>query len=212
MQFNLLRNDPNLKHLTTFFKILTSLWTMEDYIPRFDDYISKLNPIIEEILSMDDDTLRIQPSVSLQMIKLFHILKGISLGLTSSKNFGVFFDWFYPEYFRIINKALTVYIDNDNLTIVVFKFLAELLNNRFSRHKSDFTWNINGLILFREIAKITIDYLKYTDHLSLKSVGNDLYTEKLKIFQSLLILFQNAFTGFYINFAICDFYNDDTFL
>ena len=83
------------------------------------------------------------------MIKVFHILKGIVTGLTTSRHFTLFFDWFYPEYFQLVHKALTPggYLEDDELTLTVFKFLAELLNNRCSRLRFD-TWNINGLILF----------------------------------------------------------------
>jgi hypothetical protein len=46
MQFNILQNDPNLKHLGQFFKILTNLWVHEDFVESFESYISQLNTII----------------------------------------------------------------------------------------------------------------------------------------------------------------------
>lgn len=50
MQFNILQNDPNLKHLGSFFKILTNLWVHEDFVENFETYISQLNGIIVDIL------------------------------------------------------------------------------------------------------------------------------------------------------------------
>ena len=38
--------------------------------------------------------------------KLFYILKGIVGGMTSSRTFALFFDWFYPDYFHIIGNSL----------------------------------------------------------------------------------------------------------
>jgi len=91
-------------------------------------------------------------------MKLFYILKGIVNALSSSRHFSLFFDWFYPENFTIIGKALSAFINDDEVVLVIFKFLAELVNNRCSRLRFD-TWNINGLIVFKEAAKITIQYL-----------------------------------------------------
>jgi exportin-7 len=85
-------------------------------------------------------------------------------GLNTQKNFGLFFDWFYPEYFPIIAKALNGFIHDDEMVLMIFKFLAEIVNNRCSRLRFD-TWNINGLIVFKEAAKISIQYLQWTDGL-----------------------------------------------
>jgi hypothetical protein len=76
-------------------------------------------------------------------------------GLSSSRHFALFFDWFYPQYFTIIETALNAFISDDEVVLVIFKFIAELVNNRCSRLRFD-TWNINGLIVFKEAAKITI--------------------------------------------------------
>ena len=44
---------------------------------------------------------------------------------------------------------------DDEMILTIFKFLGEIVNNRCSRLRFD-TWNINGLIVFKEAAKITI--------------------------------------------------------
>ena len=46
MQFNILQNDPNVKHIGQFFKVLTGLWVNEDFVDEFEAYISQLNSII----------------------------------------------------------------------------------------------------------------------------------------------------------------------
>ena len=143
-------------------------------------------------------------------MKLFYILKGIVTALSSSRHFALFFDWFYPENFTIISKALSAYIQDDEVVLVIFKFIAELVNNRCSRLRFD-TWNINGLIVFKEAAKITIQYLQLYDNLNNKVVKRDVYKEKYKFLQSIMTIYSNCITGHFINFAICEFYNDDTF-
>ena len=89
------------------------------------------------------------PNAKLELVKLFYILKGIVNGLNSNKHFALFFEWFYPDYFQIITKALNAFIEDDELVLIIFKFLAELVNNRCSRLRFE-PWNINGLILFKE--------------------------------------------------------------
>jgi len=83
MQFNILQNDPNLKHLSTFFKILTSLWVNEDFVEGFETYISQLNTIMLEVFKLDDASLKTLPAVKLELMKLFHILRGIVHGMNT---------------------------------------------------------------------------------------------------------------------------------
>ncbi len=91
-------------------------------------------------------------------MKLFYILKGIAQGMNTQKNFALFFDWFYPDYIGCITKTLNVFIDDDEVVLLIFKLLCEMVNNRCSRLRFD-TWNINGLIVFKEAAKIVVQYL-----------------------------------------------------
>eukprot|EP00347_Sterkiella_histriomuscorum_P000570 403375338 len=210
MQFNILQNDPNLKHISQFFKILTILWLHEDYIESFETYISQLGGIIQGIFTLEGDIAAQNPEIRLQVMKLFYILKGIVTALSSSRHFGLFFDWFYPENFTIIGKALSAYINDDEVVLVIFKFLSEIVNNRCSRLRFD-TWNINGLIVFKEAAKITIQYLQLYDNLNTKIVKRDSYKEKYKFLMAIMTIYTNCITGHFINFAICEFYNDDTF-
>lgn len=82
-------------------------------------------------------------------------MKGIVHGLNTQRTFALFFDWFYPEYFPIIGKALECYLSDDEVVLIIFKFLSELVNNRCSRLRFD-SWNINGLVSFKEASKISI--------------------------------------------------------
>lgn len=100
-------------------------------------------------------------------MKLFYIFKGIVNAMNTAKNFGLFFDWFYPDYFSCITKTLSAFIDDDEVVILIFKFLAEIVNNRCSRLRYE-TWNINGLIIFKETAKILCQYLGAFDSLRSK--------------------------------------------
>lgn len=56
--------------------------------------------------------------------------------------------------------------------------LCELVNNRNNRVRFE-TWNINGLIVFKESAKYVIKLLQVWDSLKAKS-GSDPYLSKWK--------------------------------
>lgn len=210
MGFNILQNDGNFKHLSQFYKILSSLWINDDFIENFDTYISQLNRIIQEIFNLDENQLRALPNAKTELIKLFYILKGIISGLNSTKHFGLFFEWFYPDYFQIITRALAVFIEDDELTYIIFKFLLELLNNRGGRLRFD-TWNINGLVIFKETSKIINDYLTLFDCLSRKSVKRDKYRDIYKFLDIFIQVANNCISGGFINFAVCSFYEDNSF-
>lgn len=109
---------------------------------------------------MDENKLKSFPNSKIELIRLFHILKGIVSGLNSNRNFSLFFEWFYPDYFQIINKALSAFIEEDDLVLIIFKFLAELVNNRSSRLRFD-TWNINGIIVNFHILITNISLLGF---------------------------------------------------
>ena len=189
---------------------MTILWLHEDFVENFETYISQLNGIINDLLSADAGTLASNPEARHQLMKLFFILKGIVNGLSSSRHFALFFDWFYPTNFTIIEKALNAFINDDQMVLVIFGFLGELVNNRCSRLRFD-TWNINGLIVFKEAAKIVIQYMQISDNLQSKVVKKDIYREKFKFLSGIMNIYTNCITGHFINFAICEFYNDDTF-
>lgn len=201
-----------MKHLGQFFKILTGLWVHEDFVENFETYISQLNGLIVNLLSQDEQAIaKNYAEVKREYMKLFFILKGIVHGLNTQKYFALFFDWFYPEYFPIIGRGLTAFIHDDEVVLVIFKFLAELVNNRCSRLRFD-TWNINGLVVFKEAAKISIQYLQWTECLTTKAgKSGDIYKDKFKFLDSFMNIFINCITGHFINFAICEFYSDDTF-
>ena len=51
---------------------------------------------------------------------------------------------------------------DDEVVLVTFKFLTELVMNRGNRVRFD-TWNINGLIVFKETAKYAVQLMTLWD-------------------------------------------------
>ena len=153
------------------------------------------------------------PGAKNEVMKLLFILRGIMRGLTNNRYFNLFFDWFYPSYLSaVIEGTLNAFYDDDEVVHTCIKLMTELVNNRNNRVRFD-TWNINGLVVFKETAKYVIKLLLVWDSLQNKAVkvaGED-YKEKWKYVKEICNLYQNVINGNYINFAICEYYNDDVF-
>lgn len=128
----------------------------EDYVNDLHSYLEQLSPKIEALFTLDSNVLKNTPGGKLETTKMFYVLRGILRGLSNSKTFNLFFEWFYPEYFQlIVEGALNAFYDDDEVVNVTFKFLSELVLSRNNRLRFD-TWSINGLIVFKETAKYVI--------------------------------------------------------
>lgn len=92
----------------------------------------------------------------------------------------------------------------------VFKFLTELVFNRNNRLRFD-TWSIDGLIVFKESAKYVVQLLSLWECFKTKPIQNNAYKEKWCHLKQISKLLAHVLTGNYVNFAICEYYNDTIF-
>ena len=106
--------------------------------------------------------------------RLFNILRGIFRGALNHKAFDMTFNWFYPQHFGLVKKCLSVYVNDDEITYLIFKFINELLDNTTNRLRFD-TWNVNGLIIFKESSSFMLEYLGYFNYFETKKVRSDKY-------------------------------------
>ena len=147
---------------------------------------------------------------------IFFILRGLFAGATTHKNFALLFDWFYPEHWGVIKKCLDVYIQSpcdDDIVLLILKFLDELVDNTSNRLRFD-TWSINGLIVYKESASFVMQFIQTFNCLeaSAKPLRNgDQYKEVFRFQKVLMKMLQKFILGDYINFAICEYYEDQTF-
>ena len=148
--------------------------------------------------------------------RIFFILRGLFSGATSHKNFALLFDWFYPEHWGVIKKCLNVYIMtpcDDDIVLLILKFLDELVDNSSSRLRFD-TWSINGLIVYKESASFILEFMQIFNCLDIQSKPlrqGDLYKEIFRFEKVLMKMLEKFILGDYINFAICEYYEDLTF-
>ena len=110
----------------------------------------------------------------------------------------------------IIEGALNAFHEDDEVVMCVFKFLTEMVFNRNNRLRFD-TWSIDGLIVFKETAKYVIQLLTIWDCFKNKPIRANAYNEKWCHLKQISHLFSNVLTGSYVNFAICEYYQDTIF-
>ena len=63
--------------------------------------------------------------------------------------------------------TLNAFYEDDEVVHMSLKVLTEFVNNRSNRMRFD-TWNINGLVVFKESAKYVIKLLQLWDCLQTK--------------------------------------------
>lgn len=67
----------------------------------------------------------------------------------------------------MVEGTLNVFYDDDETVHACLKLLVELVNNRGNRVRFD-TWNINGLVVFKETAKYIVKLLELWGSLASK--------------------------------------------
>lgn len=152
----------------------------------------------------------------LKVLRLFHIIRGLFRGCLTHKQFSVLFDWFYPEYFGVVQQCLSAYLQppcDDDVVVLILKFLQELVDNSSNRLRFD-TWSINGLIVYKESAELMITFLNHFGCLNSTQkavLHGDEYKERLRFLKVSMTILHKCIIGNYINFAICEYYNDNSF-
>ncbi len=67
------------------------------------------------------------------------------------------FEWLYPEYFPIFQKAAAAFYDNPLVMTSLLKFFSEFSYNKAGRISFDVS-SVNGILIFKEVSKAIIEY------------------------------------------------------
>ena len=93
---------------------------------------------------------------------------------------------------------------SNKIVVQTLKLMSEILDNHNGRLRFD-TWNMNGLIVFKESSKLILNILS----------SGMLATCEAKIVNKvhniIMTMMCQCLSGGYINFAICDFYQDNQY-
>ena len=93
------------------------------------------------------------------VIGLARDLRGIAFAFNTKTSYMMLFDWIYPAYTPVLQRAIEIWYQDPQVTTPVLKLFAELVQNRSQRLQFDVS-SPNGILLFREASKIICTYGK----------------------------------------------------
>ncbi|XP_076471297.1 exportin-7-like [Babylonia areolata] len=140
------------------------------------------------------------------LIGLARDLRGITFAFNTKTSYMMLFDWIYPTYTPVLQRAVELWCHDPAVTTPILKLSAELAQNRSQRLQFDVS-SPNGILLFREISKMIVSYGS-----RILTVGDipkeQLYPMKLKGISVCFAMLKAALCGNYVNFGVFHLYGD----
>merc|ERR1712029_1224999 len=142
------------------------------------------------------------------VIGLARDLRGLAFAFNTKTSYMMLFDWIYPAYTPILQRAVEIWFQDPQVTTPILKLFAELVQNRSQRLQFDVS-SPNGILLFREASKIICTY--GTRILAdPRSIPKDqMYPLKLKGISICFSMLKAALCGSYVNFGVFRLYGDE---
>ncbi|KAF9583300.1 Ran-binding protein 17 [Lunasporangiospora selenospora] len=144
--------------------------------------------------------------IRLILLGAFRDLRGFVSSINNRKQYGLFFEWFYPSYVSIIRRAIEVW-PQDELIIAILRFWQEFTTNKSSRITFDSS-SSNGMLLFRETSAILGTYGQHLLNHPVSSPSNR-WKEKYKGIMLYFNILSSSLSGKYANFGIFKLYGDN---
>ncbi|XP_062044685.1 ran-binding protein 17 isoform X5 [Lepus europaeus] len=195
---------------TTFYTALTRLLMVDlgEDEDEFENFMLPLTVSFETVLQIFNNNFK-QEEVKRMLIGLARDLRGIAFALNTKTSYTMLFDWMYPTYLPILQRAVERWYGEPACTTPILKLLAELMQNRSQRLNFDVS-SPNGILLFREASKMICTYGNQI--LSLGSLSKDqMYPMKLKGISICYSALKSALCGNYVSFGVFKLYGDNHF-
>lgn len=140
------------------------------------------------------------------LIGLVRDLRGLAFAFNTKTSYMMLFEWIYPTYTPILQRAIELWFHDPTVTTPVLKLMAELVQNRSQRLQFDVS-SPNGILLFRETSKMIVNY--GTRVLTLGEIPKDqVYPMKLKGVSISFSMLKSTLCGGYVNFGVFRLYGD----
>ncbi|KAI4561162.1 hypothetical protein MJT46_011852, partial [Ovis ammon polii x Ovis aries] len=195
---------------TAFYTALTRLLMVDlgEDEDEFENFMLPLTVSFETVLQIFNNNFK-QEDVKRMLIGLARDLRGIAFALNTKTSYTMLFDWMYPTYLPILQRAIEQWYGEPACTTPILKLMAELMQNRSQRLNFDVS-SPNGILLFREASKMICTYGNQI--LSLGSLSKDqIYPMKLKGISICYSALKSALCGNYVSFGVFKLYGDNHF-
>ncbi|XP_055989080.1 ran-binding protein 17 [Sorex fumeus] len=200
----------DLRCRTTFYTALTRLLMVDlgEDEDEFENFMLPLTVCFETVLQIFNNNFK-QDDVKRMLIGLARDLRGIASALNTKTSYTMLFDWMYPVYLPLLQRAVKQWHGEPACTTPILKLMAEMLQNRSQRLNFDVS-SPNGILLFREASKMICTYGNQI--LSLGTLSKaQIYPMKLKGISICCSALKSALCGNYVSFGVFKLYGDDHF-
>merc|ERR1712080_304097 len=140
------------------------------------------------------------------VIGLARDLRGIAFAFNTKTSYMMLFDWIYPAYTPVMQRAVEIWFQDPQVTTPILKLFAELVQNRSQRLQFDVS-SPNGILLFREASNIICSYGNRI--LDVQVAKDQMYPMKLKGISICFSMLKAALCGSYVNFGVFRLYGDE---
>eukprot|EP00941_MAST-03F_sp_MAST-3F-sp1_P000272 g272.t1 len=205
--FPFMAEAQNLRHRSTFYKMLARLIWMHDGPAHFEVFMSSF---VHLTMQLHDAIKTLQPnqpneSARLALIGVCRDLRGVAEATHNNRTFEMLFDSLYPNVFPALIRAADVWAHDPMVTTAIFRFMCELVFNKANRVMFDHC-SANGILLFRETSKIAVAFSRRI--ITKETPKDDRYKLKYKGMGLALTMLARALGGRYVNFGVFSLYGD----
>uniref|UniRef100_A0A9L0T5C0 Exportin 7 n=1 Tax=Equus caballus TaxID=9796 RepID=A0A9L0T5C0_HORSE len=207
-----INNQSNLTDMrcrTTFYTALGRLLMVDlgEDEDQYEQFMLPLTAAFEAVAQMFSTNSFNEQEAKRTLVGLVRDLRGIAFAFNAKTSFMMLFEWIYPSYMPILQRAIELWYHDPACTTPVLKLMAELVHNRSQRLQFDVS-SPNGILLFRETSKMITMYGNRI--LTLGEVPKDqVYALKLKGVSICFSMLKAALSGSYVNFGVFRLYGDD---
>uniref|UniRef100_A0A5S6M643 Insulin-induced gene 1 protein n=1 Tax=Xenopus tropicalis TaxID=8364 RepID=A0A5S6M643_XENTR len=152
-------NLSDMRCRTTFYTALGRLLMVDlgEDEEQFSQFMMPLTAAFESLAQMFNSNNFNEQEAKRSLVGLVRDLRGIAFAFNAKSSFMMLFDWIYPAYMPILQRAIELWFHDPACTTPILKLMAELVHNRSQRLQFDVS-SPNGILLFRETSKMITTY------------------------------------------------------
>eukprot|EP00063_Salmo_salar_P009388 XP_013984223.1 PREDICTED: exportin-7-like [Salmo salar] len=130
-------NQSNLSDMrcrTTFYTALGRLLMVDlgEDEDQFEQFMLPLTAAFEAVAQMFSTNTFNEQEAKRTLVGLVRDLRGIAFAFNAKTSFMMLFDWIYPTYMPILQRAIELWYHVPACTTPVLKLMAELVHNRYT--------------------------------------------------------------------------------
>uniref|UniRef100_A0A671X0B1 Exportin 7 n=1 Tax=Sparus aurata TaxID=8175 RepID=A0A671X0B1_SPAAU len=161
-------NQSNLSDMrcrTTFYTALGRLLMVDlgEDEDQFEQFMLPLTAAFEAVAQMLSTNTFNEQEAKRTLVGLVRDLRGIAFAFNAKTSFMMLFDWIYPAYMPILQRAIELWYHDPACTTPVLKLMAELVHNRSQRLQFDVS-SPNGILLqsfYSLLEVLTQDHMNF---------------------------------------------------